>query len=128
MSSKKPSLISAFITMLMEFVDDMLVVFPDDVDIRSAKTSLGMLKSSNPKLIVTCWKEYVVNKYKSQLMSGDIDYFINKDYSSDVQSSEISVVIDRLREPIRRMSADDKAVVINYMQQLTILSDAIPID
>lgn len=109
-----------------EFVDDIQSVFPDDVDIATAKNALLAIRKANPKLLVKIWVQYVVEPYKSMIEAGDIDFFINKDYSSDISANEnadkIMQSIDRLRKPVREMSSENQEKTMKYIQNLTKLS------
>lgn len=109
-----------------EFVGDIHNVFPDDVDIVTAKNALLTMRKANPKLIPQIWTTYIVGPYKSQIEAGDLSFFIEKDYSQDVSNSKssekIMSSINRLREPIRQMSDENKAKTLKYIQNLTKLS------
>jgi hypothetical protein len=67
-----------------------------------------------------------VGKYTAEINRGDIGFFINKDYATDLVYSESSdkiiEAINRLREPIRRMTKEDQAKTMKYIQNLTKLS------
>jgi hypothetical protein len=123
------STLSIFNNHFVEFIDDIQSVFPDDVDIRSAKNSLLTIKKANPKMIANIWKTFVVNKYKKEIEEGKIEFFINKDYSTDFSisqySDKITQAIDRLREPIKQMNEADQQKSMQYIQNLTNLSDMI---
>ena len=123
------STLSIFNNHFVEFIEDIQSVFPDDVDIRSAKNSLLTIKKANPKMIANIWKTFVVNKYKKEIEEGKIEFFINKDYSTDFSisqySDKITQAIDRLREPIKQMNEADQQKSMQYIQNLTNLSDMI---
>ena len=121
------NILTAFNDHFLEFINDVQAVFPDDPDILSAKNALIMIRKANPKMIVKIWKTFIADKYKSQIVSNDISFFLEKDYSSDVSKSnnsdKIMESIDRLREPIRNMGPDNQAKVMKYIQNLTKLSE-----
>jgi len=121
------SILSAFNEHFVEFVSDIQSVFPEDVDILSAKNALLAIKKANPKMIVKIWNTFIVGKYKSEIVAGNLDFFMNKDYSADVANSsnsdKIMESIDRLREPIRNMSEENQKKVMKYIQNLTKLSE-----
>lgn len=121
------NILSAFNEHFIEFVNDVQSVFPNDVDINNAKNSLLLIKKANPKMIVKIWKSCIADKYKSEIENGDINFFINKDYSSDLvindNSDKIMQCIDRFRRPIKDMSDDNKLKTIKYIQNLTKLSE-----
>jgi hypothetical protein len=120
------NLLSAFNDHFMEFINDVQCVFPEDVDILAAKNALIAIRKANPKMIVKIWKMYIGDKYKTQIESGDISFFIEKDYSSDIltaqNSDKIMESINRLREPIKNMGPENQAKVMKYIQNLTKLS------
>ena len=120
------NILSAFNDHFIEFVNDVHCVFPDDADILSTKNALTTIRKLNPKMIVKIWNSFIVSKYKSEIEAGNIEFFINKDYSQDVSvtsnSDKIMESIDRLREPIKNMSVENQAKVMKYIQNLTKLS------
>lgn len=120
------NILSAFNDHFVEFVSDVQRVFPNDVDVLTAKNSLIAIRKANPKMIVKIWNVFVVGKYKTQIELGDIDFFVNKDYGSDFvqngNSDKIMESIDRLREPIKNMNLEDQTKVMKYIQNLTKLA------
>jgi len=120
------SVLTAFNNHLLEFLQDVATIFPEDKDIKKAKSALEMLKKANPKAILTIWKSQITDKYSTKIEAGDIGFFLDKDYGSDLQqassSSKIMDAINRLREPIRNMGADNQKKTMVYIQNLTKLS------
>jgi len=106
----------------MEFVEDIIRIFPNDVDILSAKNSFILIRKANPKLIIRIWKSYVVDKYTSQIDSSDISFFLDKDYGEDLtnaqNSAQIIDAINRLRNPVKMMTPDEQAKTMKYIQNL----------
>ena len=121
------NILTAFNDHFMEFLNDVHSVFPEDADILTAKNALIAIRKANPKMIVKIWKGFIVDKYKAQILTGDIGFFISKDYSSDVStavgSDKIMESIDRLREPVKNMGPENQAKVMKYIQNLTKLAD-----
>jgi len=121
------NILTAFNDHFIEFLDDVQSVFPEDADVLTAKNALCAIRKANPKMIVKIWKVYIAEKYKEKILCGDIAFFIDKDYGSDVStaqnSDKIIESINRLREPIRNMGPDNQAKVMKYIQNLTKLSE-----
>jgi hypothetical protein len=121
------SILSAFNDHFAEFINDIQAVFPEDIDILAAKNALLTIRKANPKMIIKIWNTFIVGKYKKEIELGDLDFFMNKDYSNDVSvsqhSDKIMESIDRLREPIRNMSPENQLKVMKYIQNLTKLSE-----
>jgi hypothetical protein len=121
------NILSAFNDHFLEFLNDIQSVFPEDADILTAKNALTAIRKANPKMIVKIWRVFIAEKYKDKISAGDIGFFLDKDYGSDIltaqNSDKIMDSINRLREPIRNMGAENQAVVMKYIQNLTKLSE-----
>jgi hypothetical protein len=120
------NILTAFNDHFIDFVSDVQSVFPEDPDILATKNGLTAVRKANPKMIVKIWNAYVVGKYKPEIEAGNIAFFINKDYASDVSvaanSDKIMESINRLREPIRQMTPESQAKTMKYIQNLTKLA------
>lgn len=124
----KTMVLRAFNTHMFEFIDDMMSVFPDNVDIKTSRTSLEYTKKLNPTMIIKIWFSYVYSPYAAIIDAGDLEFFTNKDYSSDLSSfpnsRDILAAVDSLRDPIRGMSEENKTHSLSYIQNLCRLSNA----
>jgi hypothetical protein len=120
------NILAAFNEHFLEFVNDIQSVFPEDVDILTAKNALLTIRKANPKMIVKIWKTFIADKYKEEIVSGNITFFVDKDYSNDISvsqnSDKIMESIDRLRTPIKNMTTENQAKTMKYIQNLTKLS------
>ena len=121
------SIVGAFNNHFVEFLEDVHSIFPEDRQIKTAKSALVMLKKANPSVIIKIWKEYITQKYKDEIYEGNIDFFINKDYASDLQDTgnqnSIMESINRLRGPIRNMGEENQGKAMQYIQNLTKISE-----
>jgi hypothetical protein len=120
------NILSAFNDHFVEFVTDIQSVFPEDHDILVAKNSLLAIRKANPKMIVKIWNTYIVGKYRNEIEAGNIQFFLNKDYSDDISnaqnSDKIMESINRLRGPISQMTSENQAKTMKYIQNLTKLA------
>ena len=116
----------AFNTHFFEFIDDIISIFPENTDIKTAKVSFETIKRANPTILIKIWFTHVYTQYKETIDAGDISYFINKDYKDDLStlgnSGELLNIIDKLREPLRSMSATSLEHSTKYIQNLCKLS------
>jgi len=121
------NILTAFNDHFIDFVNDIQTVFPQDADVLTAKNALIAIRKANPKMIVKIWNSFIVGNYKGEIESGNLDFFINKDYSSDVSSAansdKIMESINRLREPIKNMTPENQSKVMKYIQNLTKLAE-----
>jgi len=123
----KSQILKGFNEHFTEFVEDIERVFPDDNDIATVKAAFVQMRKANPKLIIKAFNEYFLNKYRTEIESGNINFFINKDYNSDLSnmgdSDYILKKIDVLREPVKNMNNEDQQKVVTYIQNLSKLCD-----
>ena len=125
--ANKTTILRAFNTHFFEFIDFLLTVVKDDLNILTAKNAFEVIKKSNPTLIIKIWNKFIYIKYQYSIDAGDISFFFEKDYAKDLgklsNQSEILEIINKLREPVRNMSDENKAQTMKYIQTLSKLSD-----
>lgn len=120
-----------FINQLSGFIDDLLIIIPNNQGIISAKKYVKTVSSLNPKLLLTLWYESVTQKYATQIKEGDLEFALNRDYSEDVsgkiennsESGEsIMLIIDNLKQATKSLDDDQKKTIIKYLQNITQLT------
>jgi hypothetical protein len=124
----KDQIIEAFNNHFIEFISDIEKVFPNDTDVTLARKSLSKTFVLFPKLLIRKFDESFVKFYSQEIESGDLNFFIENDYRTThgykvKDEAWILEKIDCLREPVRNMSEDDKAKVVQYLKNLKKLSD-----
>jgi hypothetical protein len=123
----KSSILKAFVNHFDEFLEDILKVYPEHPKLLKCKMYFDGLKKSNPKIIITVWKEYVNSKYRTLINNGDIEFFMSKDYSEDLQdvsnSNKVYREIEELRSIAKTFSEENLNKSMKYVQNLTKLSD-----
>lgn len=128
MSSNQSIILKTFNTQFEGFLNDITQIFPDNVSLLTTKNSLLTLKKFNPKLLISVWYRYIWKPYQNDILSGDINFFIDKDYTSDLinmdESSKIISEIDNFRTPIREMDKHNQDCCMKYITNLSKLSDA----
>ena len=104
--------LTAFNNQLDEFINDILLIFPNDIDIVNAKNSISIMRKMNPTIIVKSWFLYIYKPYHENIETEGIEFIINKDYSEDIKqmddSSKILEVIERIRKPIINCGYENK--------------------
>jgi len=124
--SNKSAILSAFNKQLTDYMEDLLLLFPDNLDIINTKNALLTLKKMNPKKIIVFWYHHITIKYFNDIINGDINFFTERDYTEDLQqfadSEYVGQAINKFREPMKNISDDDKITVVKYFQNMTKLS------
>ena len=93
MNPIKQTLQKAFNDHFEEFIQDIVNVFPDNVDVVTASKSMTLLRKANPRLIIGIWNKYVSLKYATQIDNGEIDFFTEKDYGDDTSKMDNSAQV-----------------------------------
>jgi len=122
----KSQLLTIFNKQFKEFVEDISRVFPDNKDILTLKVTIGHLLMITPKTVYKGYKKHVIDQYRPQIEAGDINFFIDKDYKSDIAVTGNNAILDKidcLRGPVRDMSPLEQANVIKYMQNMMKIGD-----
>jgi hypothetical protein len=85
-----------------------------------------MFRKGNPTIIIKVWHTYIYVPYAQVIEAGDLEFFVNKDYTGDLSvlanSGDVVKTIDKIREPIRNMTETNKAHSLAYIQKLSKLS------
>ena len=116
------SLLKAFNNHLIEFLDDIISIFPNNLDIRTGKTFIEGVKKVNPKSLILFWKESILDLYEDQIFKGDSTFFLNKDYKYDLGeegTNRAMEVINDIKNLVRETSQKNKNIAMKYMQNLT---------
>jgi hypothetical protein len=128
MSLNKSNILTAFNNHFIEFIEDIVRLFPDNVDLVTVKNFFQLMRKTNPKIIITVFYKHVVLKYQTQIDIGNLDFFIEKDYQDDLNNNnhfdKIIEGINGLRKPIRLMDEKNKLNTIKYLQNLCKLSSS----
>jgi basic membrane lipoprotein Med (substrate-binding protein (PBP1-ABC) superfamily) len=125
--SDKSTILKTFNSHFFEFIQDIINLFPENTDLKSTKTAMELIKKANPTVIIKAWNTYVYEKYKDVINNGDISFFFDKDYKNDLtnlsNSGDIMKAIDKMREPVKDVSEENKAHSLKYIQNLCKLSN-----
>jgi hypothetical protein len=131
MASKTiPNFTTVFNNLFFKLVSTVIEYFPKDAALATAEKSLSAIRKINPALIYRVWVYYVDTPYKKEIEECNIDFFINKDYSTDLKDyaaindyQTIANAIDRFREPVKNMDKENQLVIMGYIQSLSKLAD-----
>lgn len=129
-TSDKSIVLKAFNKQFFDFIDELITIYPDSVEIATARDSFNALKRLNPTCIIKVWQSNIYTPYKDTIDAGDIHFFMEKDYSEDITSASVAnakgvlEMIDNVREPIKNLSDSNKAHATKYIQNLSKLSMA----
>ena len=122
--ASKDLILKTFNSHLVEFMDDIVRVFPREVDLLTSRTFMKGIIKVKKRLIIEYWYKHVYLLYKTQIDNGDFEYFLNKDYNSDVNDNDVLKGIEKMRTKIKMLSEDNKEKSVTYVKNLSKLSNA----
>ena len=120
----KSSLLKVFNNHLLEFIDDVITVFPENLDLKTGKTFIEGLKKVNPKQIINIWQNCIVVPYQQEIESGDQSFFLNKDYTNDLpqDGGKALEMLENMRSLLKITSQENREKAMKYVQNLTKIS------
>ena len=126
----KSFIVKTFNIHFFEFFEDVLKILPDNMHIKTALRSFKTISDLNKNILIKCWHKFVYSKYTDVINTGDITFFFEKDYATDVShlsnSGAIMDIINSIRQPVKDACENpvNKQHVITYIQNLSKLSFA----
>ena len=109
------------------FLEELCEMFPDDTEISTLSFNVKRVRHANPTISIKAFKSYVTAKYREQIFANDLNFFLDKDYTSDLvntnMTSRIMSKINELREPIGKLSHENQCKVMKYLNNFVKLTD-----
>lgn len=122
----KSLIMRSFNSHFVDFINDVLIVIPDNKDIVNGLNSFEIIKRVNPSLMTKVWYSNIYLPYKSNIDDGDFSFFIDKNYSIDLKkvsnAKDVMNIIEQIREPIKTMDDISKQHTMEYVKNLSELS------
>jgi hypothetical protein len=119
----KSEIMGGFNNHLAELLESLIEIIPENKELKAALASLVTIRKANPKLIIITWKEYVLEKYEENIMSGDVEYFLEKDYSDDVKDTgDAANILDKIiviKNTMKGLDETNLDKTVTYLQNLT---------
>jgi hypothetical protein len=121
--ASKIVLMNALYDQFFSFLNELIEIYPDDVDFSIFLSTLKMLKTTNPSLLPTYIVEYTT-QFNDQILNGDESFFI--DYSFEEYSEHVDLnIFSKLKKYFKEMNEKSKQNVWKYTQNIVKLSIAI---
>lgn len=120
----KSLLLKAFNKHFFQFLDDIILFFPDNVDLVTSRQYFDTIKVANPTLILKIWHKYIYTPYNEKIETGDLEFFIEKDYAEDLKNMKnnekiLKVINTSLRDPLRLMNEENMVKCRQHFQLVT---------
>lgn len=110
------SILSAFNNIIINFIDDCILVFPEEDDFKVFKRGLNVLIKFNPKKILNIFKQYLV-LYRQKIEEKNEDFFLENDYDivKKYNDKEIFDIIDKIKKHWRTLDNTNKTKIWDYL-------------
>mgnify|MGYP006099141431 FL=1 len=106
---------------LIDFLNDVISIFPQNTDLQTGRTFIIGIKKVNPKSLIKIWKMSVNDIYLDKINEGNMDFFITKDYSQDIPSqtpNNVLNIIEDIKVLLRETTEENKEKSLKYVQNL----------
>lgn len=124
----KTTILRAFNTHFFEFLDDVISIYPENIDIQAGKNTFLNIKKINPTTIIKCWHNFISIPYSKAIENKDFSFFIEKNYQIDLallkNQKEILNIIEKLKIILSKIDENNKDHILNYLNNLNKLSFA----
>ena len=131
--SDKKFIQKAFIKHLKEFYDDLILLYPNNLELKTGRTWIKSLEFMNPSFIPKGWHIWVTKPYGNEILKGDLNTMLNKNYTQDFKNyfgdkksnKEINEYDDwtlDIKKQIKEMDPNNRNKSLKYLQNLCKLS------
>ena len=115
--ASKATLKVALFDQLTSFITELSEMYPDDPDFSLFLTTIRMMRTANPSLLVKYLTENVL-QYEKPIMEKDESFFLEHTFDDYAQDVDLNI-IKKLKQYVSQMSPDSKEHVWKYVQNIT---------
>ena len=113
----KTIFLSAFYSQFTLFLDQLIVVFPEDSDFPTYKSGLFLLQKTNPKLV----PEQVVTHvgpFEATIRARDETFFKERGFPEYAEDTALDLIIKKMTEYWDTLTEENKKVIWDYVTLL----------
>ena len=126
-TTHKLTLTKVFNSVFIQFLNDVILIVPDNADIQTAKCYLETLNFIYPTCVIEIWFNHIYSPYKDVIETGDlVSFVINKDYKNDLaqleDANQVLSVFEKLKPCIREMTEHNQSISVDYIRKISKLS------
>tara|TARA_B110000444_G_C18545400_1_gene457727 strand:- start:9 stop:410 length:402 start_codon:yes stop_codon:yes gene_type:complete len=131
----KQKFYNIFNTKIIEFLNDLIHLFPNDYNFKMYKTAINLVKLADNKKPLQYYKKFVTDEYKEHINNRNDKFFLEHDYSEIINDSELnsevgasdisSKIVNRLKGYWSSLSDDNKVTVWDYFNIFLKISEKI---
>jgi hypothetical protein len=114
------SFLKVFNQKLVEFIKDLLILFPDDQELKKAKMGLDMIIPANPRVTLNFFKKSVLPN-KEIILSRNMEEFVRK--GREELGEHLGYIFDKVNVQFQEMSETNQENVMKYCKLLIMLAE-----
>lgn len=117
----KKVLVEAFFNQFNAFLGELKHMYPEDSDFPVFITTLSMMKTANPMLVINFVKSEIIVPFGEKIRIRDESFFMNQEYEAreDVDLN----IVEKIKQYIQGMSPATKETVWKYIEIITKLCE-----
>ena len=117
------SILSAFNTQIVNLLNELNQLFPEDKDIEYAKDGVVLLKKTNPRIIYKGFMNYIY-KFKEKINNEDDSFFFEE--HKDIENDDyMQLILKNLQTYWKTLTNNTKKNLWLYFKVLIKLSEKI---
>jgi hypothetical protein len=116
--------LSKFNEQILNFLQEMSSLFPEDKNLSKVYHAAELMKSLNPREIMNQFRDYVM-PFKKQILSKDESFFIQSEFTDKVVDQSSIAEMMRIKHIWNsdRLTVHDKECIWNYFKVFLYLID-----
>lgn len=118
----KVVLVNAFFEQLLKFLTELRDMYPDDADFSLGVTSIRMMRTVNPSMVVKFFYD-TAKPYEDEILTKNEKFFLDHSFN-DIPDVDFNILA-KLKEYVINMSDDSKRYVWMYVDNLFKLAKVI---
>ena len=117
------SFLNAFTDVVVRFADELIELYPDELQFKTGKSAIVLIKRTNPRLLVHIFKAYI-DPWREHIQKRDESFFMSKDYTKEAMEDEnVLMLISRLKDKWPNIGEKNQNAIWKYMDTLILLMD-----
>ena len=120
------SMLTAFNTQLMNLINDLSNIYPEDKELMVAKTSIELLRKANPRKVLEGFANFIF-PYRTQINTRDESFFVTHDFTELASEyngeSNFNMIRAKFVQYWQELSVHNKETIWTYFQVLLKIAD-----
>lgn len=113
----KTIFLSAFYSQFTLFLDQLIVVFPEDSDFPTYKSGLFLLQKTNPKLVPEQVVTHV-SPFEATIRARDETFFKERGFPEYADDNALDLIIQKMMQYWDTLTEENKKVIWDYVTLL----------